>query len=219
MKPIITTKMPEKAACFPHRAGDDKSDHSRGSDEYHIAKGDRLVAAYRDMPGSSIFGENASPQAPFFVRVSFYSTVKSWRICADLRPCGDIGQTKFMASVLRADAQFMDTFLRLVTFLDVNRPRFWSLAPLTLRELRITAAYYAQGVLRDLAMQGRKTNQIIRSNFWLKTIWTKPCALSDLARHVHMSVSASAQVHFKSITGMSPLQYHKQLRVFMKRSA
>ncbi len=40
-----------------------------------------------------------------------------------------------------------------------------------------------------------------------------PLRLETLARQVGMSIS-SLYRHFKSITGFSPLQYHKQLRLY-----
>lgn len=40
--------------------------------------------------------------------------------------------------------------------------------------------------------------------------------MDDLARQVHMSVS-SLHRHFKTVTGLSPLQYHKQLRLYEAR--
>ena len=39
-----------------------------------------------------------------------------------------------------------------------------------------------------------------------------PLRADDLARQVNMSVS-SLHCHFKSVTGFSPLQYHKHLRL------
>ena len=40
--------------------------------------------------------------------------------------------------------------------------------------------------------------------------------MDDLARRVNMSVS-SLHRHFKTVTGLSPLQYHKQLRLYEAR--
>lgn len=182
-----------------------------GPDEYHIRKGDCLVVAI-DMPSSSIL-ENVSPEAPFLCVIFELDR----KILADLllqTPCGNIGQDEVHGvSVLRADAQLMDAFLRLAMLLE-KPSQIPVLAPLILRELHYLLLTGAQGgFLRDLYMQGAKNNQIIEVISWLKNNLDKAMRIEDLARHVHMSVS-SLHRHFKSITGMSPLQYHKQLRLY-----
>ena len=47
--------------------------------------------------------------------------------------------------------------------------------------------------------------------------FTQPLRIETLANHVSMSVS-SLHHHFKAVTSMSPLQYHKQLRLHEARS-
>lgn len=54
--------------------------------------------------------------------------------------------------------------------------------------------------------------QISRAAAWLKEHYAEKTAVAVLAQKVHMSESSFRQ-HFKQITGVSPLQYQKQLRL------
>jgi len=47
---------------------------------------------------------------------------------------------------------------------------------------------------------------------WLKQNITKPIRMEELAREVHMSPS-TMYVWFKTVTGMSPLQFQKHVRL------
>jgi AraC-like DNA-binding protein len=47
---------------------------------------------------------------------------------------------------------------------------------------------------------------------WLKSNFTRPLHIDDLAARVHMSTSAFHH-HFRVLTAMSPLQYQKWLRL------
>lgn len=53
---------------------------------------------------------------------------------------------------------------------------------------------------------------IVRAVGWLRAHFAKPVAIEELARSFGMSVS-SFHRQFKAVTGMSPLQYQKQLRL------
>lgn len=66
--------------------------------------------------------------------------------------------------------------------------------------------------LRNLAIAESQTHQIARAIDWLKTNYTRPLRIEELARTVHMSES-SLHHHFKAVTAMSPLQYQKHLRL------
>ncbi|GAA6619217.1 hypothetical protein NUACC26_050300 [Scytonema sp. NUACC26] len=50
----------------------------------------------------------------------------------------------------------------------------------------------------------------------IKSDFTKPIRIEDLAGRVSMSTSSFHQ-HFKQVTSMSPLQYQKQLRLLEAR--
>lgn len=66
--------------------------------------------------------------------------------------------------------------------------------------------------LRHLLAAGTPSHQIARAMAWLKQNFTGDVLIDQLAARVHMSPSTFRQ-HFRSLTGMSPLQYQKQLRL------
>ena len=69
------------------------------------------------------------------------------------------------------------------------------------------------GILRGLYAHGARNGQILQAIALMRRNMTRPLRMDALARQVCMSVS-SLHRHFKSITGLSPLQYHKQLRLY-----
>jgi AraC-like DNA-binding protein len=115
-------------------------------------------------------------------------------------------------SIERLDATLLDALVRLVELLDepILIPR---LAPLIQQEITIrllTGRYGAQ--LRQLVTVGSPSQQIAKAVTWLKQNFTQTLHVDDLAARTHMSPSTFRQ-HFRAITGMSPLQYQKQLRL------
>lgn len=87
------------------------------------------------------------------------------------------------------------------------------LAPLLTQEIivRLLAGPHATQ-LRHLVSDGSPSQQITKAVSWLKQNFSKPMQVDDLARRVGMSPSTFRQ-HFRAVTGTSPLQYQKQLRL------
>lgn len=115
-------------------------------------------------------------------------------------------------SIERLDEALLDSLVRLVELLDepalVHR-----LAPLIQQEVTIrllTGRYGPQ--LRQLVAVGSPSQQIAKTVAWIKQNFTKALHVGDLAARTHMSLSTFRQ-HFRAITGMSPLQFQKQLRL------
>ena len=114
-------------------------------------------------------------------------------------------------SIERLDAVLMDALVRLVKLVDepALAPR---LAPLIQQEITIrllTGPYGPQ--LQRLVAAGSPGQQIAKAVTWLKLNFTQALRVDDLAARTHMSPSTFRQ-HFRDITGMSPLQFQKQLR-------
>jgi AraC-like DNA-binding protein len=87
------------------------------------------------------------------------------------------------------------------------------LAPLIQREMLYRLLVGEQGArLRQIASAGSQSHQIAQAIAWLKSHYTLPLCIDDLAAHVHMSPSTFYQ-HFRALTAMSPLQYQKWLRL------
>jgi transcriptional regulator GlxA family with amidase domain len=63
-----------------------------------------------------------------------------------------------------------------------------------------------------LLIAGSPGQQIAKVVAWLKQHFAQPLQGDDLADRAHMSPSTFRQ-HFRALTGVSPLQYQKQLRL------
>jgi AraC-like DNA-binding protein len=110
------------------------------------------------------------------------------------------------------DAALLDALVRLVTLLDEPAliPR---LAPLIQQEITIRLLKGAHGSqLRQLVTVGSPSQQIAKVVAWLKQHFVQALRVDDLADRAHMSPSTFRQ-HFRALTGLSPLQYQKQLRL------
>jgi AraC-like DNA-binding protein len=110
------------------------------------------------------------------------------------------------------DGVLLDPLVRLVNLLGEPAliPR---LAPLIQQEITVrllTGPHGAQ--LRHLVTTGSPSQQIAKSVAWLKQNFVQALKGDDLADRAHMSPSTFRQ-HFRALTGVSPLQYQKQLRL------
>jgi len=87
------------------------------------------------------------------------------------------------------------------------------LAPIIQREILYRLLVGDQGArLRQMASVGSQSHQIAKAIDWLKSHYTLPLRIDDLAARLHMSTSTFHQ-HFRRLTAMSPLQFQKWLRL------
>ncbi len=110
------------------------------------------------------------------------------------------------------EPQLLDAVGRLVALLD-SPQTLGPLAPLVLREITYRVLIGPQGArLREIATAGAPARQIARAIRWLLDHFAEPLRGESLARQAQMSLSGFHQ-HFKTVTGLSPLQYQKRLRL------
>lgn len=115
-----------------------------------------------------------------------------------------------------ADADLLGCFVRLMELLD-KPEQIPVRAPIILQELHYLVLAGPHGrILQDLYRLSLPRSPVVQAISLLKQDIAKPLSLEDLARRVHMSVS-SLHRHFKRQTGMSPIQYRKQLRLLEAR--
>ncbi|WP_168733491.1 AraC family transcriptional regulator [Deinococcus sp. Arct2-2] len=106
----------------------------------------------------------------------------------------------------------LDAFTRLVGLLD-HPEEISVLAPLFEREVLYRALQGGAATPMHQVIAGTgKALQITQVMNRLKDTFTAPYRLEALTQEVHMSRTALHQ-HFKTMTGLTPLQYHKQLRL------
>lgn len=106
----------------------------------------------------------------------------------------------------------LDAAIRLMRLLDAPEDTA-TLAPLASRELVYRLLRSEQGErLAQVARADSQASRVMKAVSWLKTNFTEPLKVDDLARDCCMSTS-SLHHHFRAVTSMSPLQYQKQLRL------
>ena len=92
------------------------------------------------------------------------------------------------------------------------------LGPVILREIHFRLLMSPMGgMLRNLLMTDSHADRIAKAILRIRSDFRAPLAVPDLARHVGMSQS-SFHEHFKSVTGTTPLQYQKDLRMIEART-
>jgi AraC-like DNA-binding protein len=115
-------------------------------------------------------------------------------------------------SIESLDASLLDAVLRLLALLD-EPALLTRLAPLIHQEITIRLLLGPHGPhLRQLVSVGSPGQQIAKTVAWLKQHYAQAIEVEELAVRAHMSPS-TFRLHFRRITGASPLQYQKQLRL------
>ena len=106
----------------------------------------------------------------------------------------------------------LTAFQRLIDLLDEPND-IPILAPIIQREIFYRLLVGDQGGrLRQMASARSHSHQIAQAIEWLKSHYTQPLRIDDLAARVHMSTSVFHH-HFRRLTAMSPLQFQKWLRL------
>ena len=119
-------------------------------------------------------------------------------------------------AVNAASPELLDASLRLLRLLD--RPEdIPAMAPLIEQEILYRLLTGPNGPrLLQIAMAESQSNRVARAVAWLRSNYTQPLRIEELAERVGMSVS-SLHHHFKTVTALSPMQYQKQLRLHEAR--
>jgi len=115
-------------------------------------------------------------------------------------------------SLSALDASLLDAAIRLVQLLD-EPALVTTLAPLVQQEIMARLLVGPHGTyIRQIMAAGTPSHQVAQAMNWLRLNYKRDFLIDELAARAHMSPS-SFRLHFRSLTGMSPLQYQKQLRL------
>lgn len=126
------------------------------------------------------------------------------------------GQAGRGVAVSEVTLPLLDAILRLMGLLDTPED-IPILAPLLQKEIIYRLLTGEQGTrLRQIAMAGSHSHQIAQAIDWMKTNYTKPLRVEDLASQAGMSTSTFHH-HFRTMTAMSPLQFQKWMRLHEAR--
>lgn len=119
--------------------------------------------------------------------------------------------------VNRSEPALLDALLRLLRLLDTPAD-IPMLAPLITREIVYRVLQSENGHrIRQFAVIGSHAHAIAEVIRLLHRDYAKPLRVDALASLVNLSVPALHK-HFKNVTGMSPLQYQKSIRLQEARS-
>lgn len=118
--------------------------------------------------------------------------------------------------VIRPDRDLSGAFLSLLRLLE--RPSLVVLrAPLHLRDLHALLLDSSCGpALRSLACAGTKGHAVLNAVSWMRTNYADSSSIEALAARANMS-NATFHRHFREVTGFSPLQFRKRVRLFEGR--
>ncbi len=109
-------------------------------------------------------------------------------------------------------SSILDAFQRLINLLD-EPDNIHILAPVIKREIFYRLLITEQGPrLHQIVTAGSHSHQISKAIDWLKTHYTLPLSVGELASYTGMSKSAF-YTHFRTMTSMTPLQFQKKLRL------
>ena len=116
-----------------------------------------------------------------------------------------------------ADEQFVEAWLRLLR-LSIAPNDIPALAPVFEREILYRVLSGPQGwYLRQLAQTQSPFSKIAETVSWLRDNYREPFSISTLARKTGMALTTFHR-QFKSATGLSPIQFQKQLRLLEARN-
>ena len=155
----------------------------------------------------------ASIAEPFLGMMLTLDARSILQVASEMDECRPRREHAYRAISFEAlDGTLLDPLVRLVKLLGEPAlvPR---LAPLIQQEITVRLLNGPHGAqLRHLVTAGSPGQQIAKAVAWLKQNFVQPLRGDDLADRAHMSASTFRQ-HFRALTGVSPLQYQKQLRL------
>lgn len=155
----------------------------------------------------------ASQAAPFLcVRIAL-SPALVGSVLANVTPSPATGATLAKALDIRALAlPLLDAVLRLARLVDTPE-HAQVLAPLVLQEIvyRLVVDGHAAR-LQHIATVGGRAHRVVRAIAWIRENFDQPMRIQHLCKVGGMSASG-LHLHFRAVTGMSPLQYQKTLRL------
>lgn len=131
---------------------------------------------------------------------------------------GHAARDPFSITLCPCDPGMEDSLLRYLQQSDSPETRRL-LAPITAREIhaRLLLGPHAEA-LQKLLWVETTASRIFEATRAIQSDLARPLAVGDLAQQVGMSSSAFFE-HFKAVTGTSPLQYQKDLRLLRARES
>ncbi|MDG3040052.1 AraC family transcriptional regulator [Roseicyclus marinus] len=188
-----------------------------GTRNLTVAQGQSLIVSHALPVVSRI--TKATPDAPYVALVmpldldvlrGLASAVPPVRASQSVDP--------FSIALCATDTDLEHALSRLIVQSEAEDTRRL-LAPITRQELhaRLLLGPHAE-VLKRLLWHETTASRIFRATRDIQSDLSRPLVVSELAGRIGMSVSGFFE-HFKAVTGTSPLQYQKDLRLLQARDA
>ena len=175
-----------------------------------VYRGESYMLLAADLPATGQVIEGTS-NAPYLAVSLLLDPAEVASLLIDI-PAAHLRTTSAGFGIGPLTPDLQDPLLRLLRLLETPAD-IPVLAPLAQRELLYRLVQGPQGpLLRDLALAGSHLSQVRRAIEWIRADVTRSLRIDSLAAHVGMSTS-SFHRHFKAVTGLSPLQYQKQIRL------
>ena len=181
-----------------------------GGKPYSYGKNHCVVIGV-DVP-TSYCASKATKAEPFLTVSLLLDRVLLAELIGQLPPQSESIRAGSALTVGEMDEALLEALWRLVQLVD--RPEEAAvLAPMIIREIHFRVLMTPLGEsLRRFCAQAGSSSQIARAIAWLRQNYRSSLSVSELADHVHMGVSTFHR-RFKEATNMTPLQYHKLLRL------
>ncbi len=172
--------------------------------------------AEEELAGEDTFDEDREKDAPTFDDDADADE------CGEEMQCGldsslFHGSVECAMHVCEITPEMLNAFLRLIYLLDKDPDEVRAIAPLIVREIHYYLATGPNGrLLRTFLMTRTQSWQIVRAIAHMRRHCSERLPIESLARLVHMAESTFNR-NFKRVTTLSPLQYHKHLKLFEAR--
>jgi AraC-like DNA-binding protein len=184
-----------------------------GSAHLKYGAGQYMLASV-DMPVTSriVSASNSCPLLALAVQIDFEELRQVVRSCDTLPP----SSPQSGINVFEADAVLLEAIVRLLRLLDTPE-HAKPLTPLIRQEILYRLLSGPSGSrLIEVSRHDSPSNRVAKALTWLQKHFAKSVMVGELAHHVGMSPSSFHQ-HFKAVTGMTPVQYQKRLRLHEAR--
>lgn len=155
----------------------------------------------------------ATPEAPYLaIKLEFTPSEILEVLHASQLKINRKEKTKRGMSVTQLEGPLLDAVIRLARLLDQPND-IPALAPLIKQEILYRLLQGPHGAaLKHMALEESSTYQISDAIKFIMKNFQQPFRIEDLAEIANLSVS-SFHRQFKEVTGMSPVQFQKQLRL------
>lgn len=183
-----------------------------GGRKYVYSENQSIVAGV-DMPISS-YVINPTHEKPFLFLYLYLDRQLLSSLALEMKQSfAENAEASTSVSIADTDTDILEMFLRLLE-LQKKTEQIPMRAPMMLRELHYLLLLSPHGkILRQLNTPGTQNNQIVQAINWIRENYKIPMRVDSLAKYVNMS-TANLHRNFKLLTGLSPLQYQKQLRLY-----